>query len=126
LRKIGIVLVSAVTFLSAPLQAADKKVATQQEESFMLGRVVSAVTDSAGGYTKEALSKFKSINRDLQKRQYSQRLNWQAHYWYGKTLVDANKKELAIPLLETAQKEAESLGEEEQRKTKSELLRAQM
>ena len=113
-----------IVFVCAPMFSAQKtpKPATQQEESYMFGRILGAVEDTGGGYSREVLGKLASINKDLEKRQYSTRTRWLAHSSYGKTLLEAGKPADAIRLLEIAEKEAESLAEKEQKET-TELLR---
>lgn len=123
--RIAIALIfGALLFPASRALVAQKalKPATQQEESFMFGRILGAIQDVGGGFTKEALGKFPSINKDLEKRQYAPRTRWLAHYWYGKALLDDGKARDALRILQTAQKEAESLTEKEQKDT-AELLR---
>jgi hypothetical protein len=117
------------------------KPATRQEESYMLGRVLSAVEDVGAGeyrtidqkYIKEGLRKLLDINKDIDKRQYSIRLKWLAHHWYGRALLDSGDAKRALPFLETAEKEAnlpsiscstfESCINEKEKAKNSELLR---
>ncbi|HWY43073.1 MAG TPA: hypothetical protein VNX66_06235 [Candidatus Sulfotelmatobacter sp.] len=100
------------------------KPATQEQESFMLGRILGAVEDVGGGYTKEALGKLSSINKDLEKRRYALRTNWLCHRYYGEALLKDGKREDAIRLLEIAQREANALTETEQKETAELLKRA--
>jgi hypothetical protein len=113
-----------IVFVCAPMSGAQKspKPATQQEESYMFGRILGAVEDTGGGYRREAIGKLASINKDLEKRQYAARTRWLAHSSYGKALLEAGKPDDAVRLLEIAQKEAESLAEKERKET-AELLR---
>lgn len=110
---------------SCLLFGGEAKVATSQEESRMLGMFLSALQDAEGGYTRKGLAKYKVVNRELEKREYSQKLRWQVHHWYGKALLDAGKKKDAIGMLQIAQKDAESLTAKEQQDTKELLDRAQ-
>ena len=93
------------------------KGATQREESYMLGRVLGAVEDVGGGYTKEGLRKLSAINEDLEKREYSTRTRWLAHRWYGKALLDSGDARAAIQMLQMAQGEANSLTGNEKEET---------
>lgn len=90
----------------------------------MLGRFLSALQDAEGGYTREGLAKYKVVNREIEKRHYSQKLRWQVHHWYGKALLDSGDKKAALKLLEMARMEAESLTAKEQQETKKLLDRA--
>jgi len=90
----------------------------------MLGRILGAVEDVGGGYTKEALGKLSSINKDLEKPRYALRTNWLCHRYYGETLLKDGKREDAIRLLEIAQREANALTETEQKETAELLKRA--
>jgi len=102
--------------------AVPNEAATQEEDSFMFGRIAAAMEDAAGGYTKEALRRFTSINRDLGKREYPARTRWLAHHWYGKALLDSGDLKSAPAMLETAKSDAVSLGEADRGKTE-ELIR---
>ena len=86
--------------------------------------VETAVEDLGGGYTKEALRKFSSINKDLEKLVYSPRTNWTGHRYYGEALLKTGKREDAMHILELAQKEAGALTEKEQTETEELLKRA--
>ena len=83
----------------------------------MLGRIIGAVEDVGGGYTKEALHKLSGINKDLEKRRYSPRTVWLGHRYYGEALLKAGKREDAIHMLEIAQTDAAALTEKEQTET---------
>jgi hypothetical protein len=96
--------------------------ATSKQDSFMFGRILGAIEDLGGGYNKEALHKFASINKDLEKLRYSPRTNWMGHRYYGDALFRAGKREDAIHVLEIAKKEAAALTEKEQKET-DELLK---
>jgi len=100
------------------------KAATQQEESYMLGRVLGAIEDVGSGHTKEALHKFSTINKDLEKREYSTRTCWLVHHWYGKALLDSGDAGAAMQMLQVAQREANSLTSNE--KEEAERLQAQL
>jgi hypothetical protein len=110
---------------SIPTVGGQKKPATQDEESRLLGRVVAAIEDVGAGehppmdqkYIKEALSKFSSINKDIEKREYSLRLRWTFHYWYGKALLDSGDAEKAVRMLEIGDGEAASLTSKEREQT---------
>lgn len=92
------------------------RLATQDEQSSMLGRLLGAIEDVGAGehppvdqkYIKEALKKLSSINKDIDKLQYSARLRWLAHHWYGRALLDSGDAKKALPLLEAAENEAKS------------------
>ena len=83
----------------------------------MLGRLVGAIEDVGAGeyrtidqrYIREALRKLSGINKDIEKRQYSVRLRWLAHHWYGRAILDSGDPKRALLLFETAEKEANSL-----------------
>jgi hypothetical protein len=92
---------------------AQNKPATPEEQSHMLARLLGAVEDVGAGehppvdqkYIKEALGKLSGINKDINKRQYSTRLRWLAHHWYGRALLDSGDAKKALPLLEAAENE---------------------
>jgi len=83
----------------------------------MFGRVLGAVEDVGGGYTKEGLRKLSAINKDLEKRGYSTRTRWVAHRWYGKALLDSGDAKTAVQILQVAQGEAGSLTSKEKEET---------
>jgi hypothetical protein len=112
-----------------PALAEQRRPATQKEESYMFGRVGGAIEDVGAGessmkqeYIKEALHKFSSINKDLEKREYSLRTRWLAHLYYGKALLDSGNPQKAISMLEIAETEVKSLTEKEREET-SQVLR---
>ena len=88
----------------------------------MFGRIAGAIEDVGGGYTKEALGKLSSINKDLEKRRYSLRTKWLGHRYYGEALLNDGRRKEAIRALELAEKEAELLTAKEQKDT-AELLK---
>lgn len=112
---VGVTL-TVLLFTSVSTTGGQSKLATPEESSKMLGRVLSAVEDVGAGeyrtinqkYIREALRKLSGINDDIDKRQYSLRLRWLAHHWYGRALLDSGDPKKALPFLETAEKEASS------------------
>jgi hypothetical protein len=83
----------------------------------MFGRVAGAIEDVGGGYTKEGLSRFTWINKELTKREYSLWTRWTAHRWYAQALLDSGKAEAALEPLRKAEEEANALTVEKQRDT---------
>ena len=120
MKKLAWVWLGIFAFFSLAL-AEQRRPATQEEESSMLGRVAGAIEDVGAGeyppmkqkYIKEALHKFSSINKDIEKREYSPHIRWLAHHWYGKALLDSGNPQKAISMLEIAGTEAKSLTEKE-------------
>jgi hypothetical protein len=98
--------------------------ATNEQDSFMYGRILGAIEDLGGGYNKEALRKLSSINKDLEKRRYSLRTNWLGHRYYAEALLNAGKRGDAMRVLEVAQREAGALTDAEQKETAKLLERA--
>ena len=126
-NKLGVLLGVAFLLFSGGVAFGGQKSpkpATSQEDSFMFGRILGAVEDVGGGYTKEALHKFSSINKDLEKRRYSPRTVWLGHRYYGEALLKAGKREDAMRMLEIAQTDAAALTAKEQAETAELLQRA--
>ncbi len=131
MKKLGWIWLGIFAFFSLAL-AEQKRPATQEEESYMLGRVGGAIEDVGAGehppmkqkYIKEALRKFSSINKDIEKREYSLRIRWLAHHWYGKALLDSGNPQKAVSILEVAETEAKSLTSEERSQTAQSLRQA--
>jgi hypothetical protein len=98
------------------------KPATKDEETVMTGRLLGAIEDAGGGYTKEAISRFSWINKELERREYSLRTRWTAHFWYAQALLDSGKSKAALEILRTAEQEASALTETEREQT-AELTR---
>jgi hypothetical protein len=117
MKNVGLVCLMIVFVLSNASVAQKKKPPTQQEESFMFGRVLGAIEDVWGGYTREGLHKLSAINKDLEKREYSMRTCWLAHNAYGKALLDSGNARAAVQMLQVAQREANSLTSKEQAET---------
>jgi len=93
------------------------KPATKNEETVMTGRLVAAIEDAGGGYTKEAISRFSWINKELERREYSLWTRWSAHYWYAQALLDSGKLQNALEVLRTAEQEAGALSEKQREQT---------
>jgi len=99
MEKFICLLLVVLSGLLTSVARGQNKPATKEEESVMLGRVLGAVEDVGAGEhppvdqrcSKEALGKPSGINKDIEKRHYSDRLRWLAHHWYGR----------APPILET-------------------------
>jgi len=116
MRRFICISLAALFAFCIPSSKGQNKPATRHEESYMLGRVLSAVEDVGAGeyrtidqkYIKEGLRKRSEINKDIEKRQYSIRLRWLAHHWYGRALLDSGSAKRALPFLETAENEANS------------------
>ena len=87
--------------------------ATQQEEMQMLGMIVGAVQDIHGGHLGEARGRFEKIMRELEKREYSPHLRWQAHNQYGMFLLKAGERDAALKALIRSRDEAKALTNKE-------------
>jgi hypothetical protein len=94
-----------------------RKPATPDEQTLMTGRLLGAIEDAGGGYTKEALRRFSWINKELEKREYSTHTRWSAHYWYAQALLNAGRPQEALEILRTAEQEANALTEKEREQT---------
>jgi hypothetical protein len=108
---------------SAP--ADHRKPATHDEELRMKGKLLFAIEDAGGGYTREALSRFSWISKELERREYSLNTRWSAHYWYAQVLLDSGKSKAAVEVLHVAQLEADSLSEKERNQTTELIQKAQ-
>jgi hypothetical protein len=106
--------------LVATALPAQVKQATPSQEMEMMGRVAGAIEDVGGGYTKEGLSRFVWINKELNKREYSLWTRWSAHRWYAQALLDSGKAQEALDVLQKAEEEAKALPSEKQRETAKE------
>lgn len=96
------------------------KPATPEEEMRMMGKVAGAIEDVGGGYTKEGLSRFTWINKELKRREYSLWTRWTAHRWNAQALFDSGKPQAALEIVLKAEEEANALPNETQRKTAKE------
>jgi len=91
----------------------------------MTWKLAFAIEDAGGGYTREALSRFSWINKELNRREYSLNTRWTAHYWYAQALLDSGKPKAALEVLRVAQQEADSLSEKERNQTAKLIQKAQ-
>jgi hypothetical protein len=111
---------------SPPAKAAcvNPKLATK-EESYMFGRVLAAIEDLGGGYNTEALHRYASIVKDIEKRDYHPCLRWMAYDGYGESLTIAKKKDKAIAALTRAVEVANTLGDSEREESARHIEAAQ-
>src|SRR6266478_4305909 len=117
MKKPALIPLTILLALATPSIWGQNKPATPEEESNMLGRLGGAIEDVGAGeyrtidqrYIREALRKLSGINKEIEKRQYSVRLRWLAHHWYGRAILDSGDPKRALLLFETAEKEANSL-----------------
>jgi hypothetical protein len=91
----------------------------------MTWKLAFAIEDAGGGYTKEALSRFSWINKELKRREYPLYTRWTAHYWYARALLDSGKPTAALGVLLVAQQEGDSLAEKERNQTDELIRKAQ-
>jgi len=98
--------------------AADKKPskpATSQQDSYMQGRIFSAIEDEGAGRCclDEALRKLQYVNDDIKKFEYPAHTRWMAHYWYAKVLLEKRNAKKASRIILFAQDDAQSLSSQE-------------
>jgi tetratricopeptide (TPR) repeat protein len=98
-----------------------RRLATRDEELQMLGMILGAVQDAYGGYVGEARGRFEKIMRELEKRDYSQNLRWQAYNQHGMFLLNAGEREAALKALTQAKAEAKTLTTKEMVKSTFDL-----
>jgi tetratricopeptide (TPR) repeat protein len=91
-----------------------RRPATQQEETQMLGMIVGAIQDAYGGNVDEARGRFEKIKREIEKRDYSPHLRRQAYNQYGMFLLKTGVKDEAIKALIQSKVEAKALTTKEQ------------
>ena len=110
----------AVLLAGSALPAAQVKQATPSQEMEMMGKLLGAIEDVGGGYTKEGLSRFVWINKELKKREYTLWTKWTAHRWYAQALLDSGNAQGALDILQKAEEEAKALSNQKQRETAEE------
>lgn len=117
--SLGILILLAQTAEAAASQ--QRRPATQQEETQMLGMIIGAVQDAYGGYVDEARGRFEKIRRELEKRDYSPQLRWQAYNQHGMFLLKTGDKDEAFKALIQSKTEAKALKTKEQVKSTFDL-----
>jgi hypothetical protein len=95
------------------------------EESYMFGRLLSALEDLGGGYYGEARGKYEHIIRDMGKDKYSACFRWMAYDGLGQALVGSHKKKEAISRLTQAVEEAKLLTDKQREESEQHLDTAQ-
>ncbi len=117
--SLGLLILLAQTAAASIVQ--QRRPATQQEESQMLGMVVGAIQDAYGGNVDEARGRFKKIKSEIEKRDYSTHLRWQAYNQYGMFLLRTGDKDEALKALIQSKVEAKALTTKEQVKSTFDL-----
>ena len=109
---------------AAKAACVNPKLATK-EDSYMFGRIAAAVEDLGGGYNTEALHRYASIVKDMEKKDYHPCLRWMAYDGYGESLTIAKKKDKAIAELTRAVEVAKTLGDAEREESARHMEAAQ-
>ncbi len=117
--SLGLLILLAQTAEASAVQ--QRRPATQQEESQMLGMIVGAIQDAYGGNVDEARGRFKKIKSEIEKRDYSPHLRWQAYNQHGMFLLRTGDKDEAIKALAQSKVEAQALTTKEQVKSTFDL-----
>jgi len=95
------------------------KPASSEQDSYMMGRILSAIEDEGAGSCclGEALRKLEYANDDINKLDYPKHTRWMVHYWYAKVLSEKRNGKKAAKIILLAQDDAQSLSPKEQSDT---------